>query len=111
MRILDPSLDSYTAAHSSEESPLLKDLARETHAKTSLPQMLVGHVEGAFLRVLVRISRARRILEIGTFTGYSALAMAEGLGKSGKLITCDIDAETTLIAKKFWARSPHGKKI
>ena len=111
MRIIDPLIESYTAAHSSEESPLLKELARETYHKTDLPQMLVGHLEGAFLRTLVRISKAKRVLEIGTFTGYSALAMAEGLGESGKLITCDINAETTLIAKKYWARSPHGKKI
>lgn len=111
MRITDPSIDAYTHAHSTEESPLLKELARETHAKTTLPQMLVGHLEGAFLRTLVKISKAKRVLEIGTFTGYSALAMAEGLGASGKIITCDINAETTAIAKKFWARSPHGKKI
>jgi caffeoyl-CoA O-methyltransferase len=111
MHIADPALEAYAAAHSTDESPLLRELARETRAKTKLPQMLVGHLEGAFLRSLVRISRAKRVLEIGTFTGYSALAMAEGLGPAGRLITCDIDSGSTAIARKFWARSPHGKKI
>lgn len=109
--IINPLVDAYAAAHSTEESSLLKELSRETHAKTELPQMLVGHLEGAFLRTLIRVTQAKSVLEIGTFTGYSALAMAEGLGASGKLITCDINAVTTKIAKKYWARSPHGKKI
>ena len=61
--------------------------------------------------MLVRLLRAKRILELGTFTGYSSLLIAEGLPDDGKLITCDIDTETTKIAKKYWSRSPHGKKI
>ena len=73
--------------------------------------MEVGHLEGAFLRMLVRLLRAKRILELGTFTGYSSLVMAEGLPDDGELITCDIDPETTQIAKRYWKRSPHGKKI
>jgi caffeoyl-CoA O-methyltransferase len=111
MPITNPLIDAYAAAHSTEESPILKDIAKETHAKTDLPQMLVGHLEGAFLRALVRMTKAKYVLEIGTFTGYSALAMAEGLGSSGKVVTCDINEVTTLIAKKHWRRSPHGKKI
>ncbi len=104
-------IENYTLAHSVLESALFKNLVHVTHAQTSLPQMQVGHLEGSFLKFLVRASRARRVLEIGTFTGYSALAMAEGLPAGGKLITCDIDPETTRIARSFWAKSPHGKKI
>jgi len=78
---------------------------------TAFPQMQVGHIEGAFLRMLVRLLGARRVLELGTFTGYSALVMAEGLPEDGKLITCDIDQEVTEIAKRYWSRSPHQNKI
>ena len=73
--------------------------------------MQVGHLEGSFLRLLVKIARAKRVLEIGTFTGYSALAMAEGLPRGGRLITCDIDPDATQIARAHWNRSPHGRKI
>src|SRR3970040_77746 len=73
--------------------------------------MLTGPVEGTLLRMLVQLSGARRVLEIGTYTGYSALSMAAGLPEGGELITCDIDPETTRIALSFWARSPHGGKI
>ena len=112
MLTLVPALiDAYAAAHSAPESALLRKLARETFAEMELPQMQVGRVEGAFLRLLVRLSRARRVLEIGTFTGYSALVMAEGLPPGGRLVTCDIDPEATAMARRFWARSPHGGKI
>jgi caffeoyl-CoA O-methyltransferase len=73
--------------------------------------MMVGHGEGLLLRLLVRLSGARRVLEIGTFTGYSALAMAMALPADGELITCDVDPTATTLAQKFWAKSPHGKKI
>ena len=112
MLTLVPALiDAYAAAHSAPESALLKKLARETFAETDIPQMQVGRVEGAFLRLLVRLSRARRVLELGTFTGYSALVMAEGLPPRGKLVTCDIDPEATAMARRYWAKSPHGRKI
>ncbi len=73
--------------------------------------MQVGHLEGSFLYLLAKLARAKRILEIGTFTGYSALAMAEALPPGGRLITCDIDSVATGIARRFWKKSPHGKKI
>lgn len=111
MQIVDPSLETYAAKHSSRESLIFRDLARVTRAKTAWPQMQVGHLEGSFLRLLMKATRAKRILEIGTFTGYSALAMAEGLPAGGRLITCDIDPVATRIARKFWSKSPHGKKI
>ena len=109
--IVSEELEKYAAGHSAPESELLKKLVRETYSKTDLPQMQVGHLEGAFLRLLVRISSACTVLEIGTFTGYSTLAMAGGLPDNGKIITCDIDPETTKIAQKFWNQSPDGKKI
>ena len=73
--------------------------------------MQVGNLEGSFLKLLVKISKAKRILEIGTFTGYSALAMAEAMPAGGRLVTCDIDDQTTVIAREFWGNSPHGGKI
>ena len=111
MPIVHPVLEAYATQHSSPEASLFKRLARITQAKTALPQMQVGHLEGSFLRLMMRLVRAKRVLEIGTFTGYSALAMAEGLAPGGRLITCDIDPETTRIAKAYWAKSPHGSKI
>ncbi len=111
MQIVDPALEAYAARHSSRESALFKHLARATWAKTDLPQMQVGHLEGSFLRLVMRLVRAKRVLEIGTFTGYSALAMAEGLSPGGRLITCDIDPVATQIARAYWAQSPHGRKI
>ena len=109
--IVPKPLDDYCVAHTTQPDPLLDELAAYTHAHCKLPQMLTGAVEGTFLRMLVQISAARRVLEIGTYTGYSALSMAAGLPADGEIITCDIDAETTRIAQTFWARSPDGGKI
>lgn len=104
-------IDDYVAIHSTVENKLLVQLARETRDRTDQPQMMVGNVEGLLLRLLVRASGARLVLEIGTFTGYSALAMAAGLPEDGVLITCDIDPVTTEIARSHWSQSSHGTKI
>lgn len=109
--IVNEAIEAYCLDHTSPMAPLFDELSKETHAKTTAPQMQVGHLEGAFLKMLVAISGARRVLEFGTFTGYSAMAMAEALPDDGKLITCDIDPKATAIAKEFWARNPHGHKI
>lgn len=82
-----------------------------TYARMKSPHMQVGRVEGTFLRILVKLARARRVLELGTFTGYSALMMAAGLPDDGELITCDIDQKAEALARDFFARSPHGRKI
>jgi caffeoyl-CoA O-methyltransferase len=104
-------IQKYADAFSSAEPDLLAELARETHATQKDPQMIVGHGEGLLLRLLVRLCGARRVLEIGTFTGYSALAMASALPEDGELVTCDVDATCTALARRYWERSPHGKKI
>ena len=104
-------IEAYAAAHSMPESGLFAELAAATRAQTTQPQMMVGPLEGALLKNLVRMTGAKRVLEIGTFTGYSALSIAEGLPDDGTLITCDIDPKATAIARSFWERSPHGRKI
>ena len=109
--LVPEAIQNYADAFSSPEPELFAELARETRATQKDPQMMVGHCEGLLLRLLVKLSRARRVLEIGTFTGYSALAMAMALPADGELITCDVDPNATALAQKFWARSPHGKKI
>lgn len=110
-RIVPKKIERYCAENTTPESQPLRQLVSETYASTEFPEMQIGHLEGAFLRMLVRLVSAKRILELGTFTGYSALVMAEALPEDGKLITCDIDPDVTEIAKRYWSRSPHGKKI
>ncbi|MFT4539515.1 MAG: caffeoyl-CoA O-methyltransferase [Planctomycetota bacterium] len=104
-------LEIYCAAHTLPESDLLVRLAEETRASTDLPQMMVGQLEGAFLRMLVRLSRAKHVLEIGTFTGYSSLSMAPALPADGTITTLDVNADTVAIAQRYWDESPDGHKI
>ncbi len=109
--LIPETIEDYARAHTVKESDLLQRLVKETYKETDLPEMQVGHLEGAFLRLLVKSIGAKRVLEIGTFTGYSTLVMAEGLPNDGEIITLDINPDTTSIAKKYWTESPHGKKI
>ena len=95
----------YCAAHSEPEDDLLRELGRETHLKTLKPRMLSGHLQGAFLCFISKWVRPKRILEIGTFTGYSALCLAKGLAEGGKLISIDNNPETSQIAKKAFEKS------
>jgi caffeoyl-CoA O-methyltransferase len=111
LSFLPDALVRYIDEHSSPEPDLAGELSETTREKTERPEMMIGNIQGLILRLLVRAARARRVLEVGTFTGYSALAMAAGLGEDGELITCDIDPEATAIAREHWARSPHGGKI
>ena len=101
MKWLDPKVDAYAEAHTTPSGELFERLAAETREKTTLPQMMVGEVEGRFLEFLVRLMRARRVLELGTFTGYSSLSMARGLPEGGRVISCDVDEETTAIARRY----------
>jgi len=109
--ILPAPLEAYCAAHTTPPEPLLDELAAYTHAHCKAPQMITGPLEGRLLRMLVEVSGARRVIEIGTFTGYSALCMAAGLPANGELLTCDVDPDTSAIAQAFFDRSPHGGKI
>lgn len=111
MKFLDPLLDDYATAHSATEPELLQELARETHLKTTMPRMLSGHLQGRFLSFISKLVQPELILEIGTFTGYAALCLAEGLKPNGKLITIDTNDETSSIAKRYFSRSPYASQI
>jgi caffeoyl-CoA O-methyltransferase len=109
--ITNSQIEDYCRAHTTPLHPVFDELRKETYAKTTAPQMQVGLLEGSFLKMIVALSKAENVLELGTFTGFSSMAMAEALPENGRLITCDIDAKNTRIAKEFWGRSQHGHKI
>lgn len=104
-------INEYAENHSQPESELLYELNRHTHLHTQLPIMLSGHLQGRILSMFSKMIRPSYVLEIGTFTGYSTLCLAEGLQEEGKIITIDIDAEQAAIAKDFFARSPYKDNI
>ena len=104
-------IEEYAERNTKPLSTLLEKLWLETFSKTRSPGMMVGPLEGAFLKMLALTTGARRILEIGMFTGYSALAWAEALPRDGRIVTCDINPETSEIAKRYFAESPHASKI
>ncbi len=109
--LVSEDLERYAEAHTEPVDPLLEELRGETHRTMADPQMQVGRVEGTFLKLLVRLSGARRALEIGMFTGYSGLLIASGLPEDGTLTTCDVDPKAEAVARRYFARSPHGRKI
>ena len=111
MGFVDEAIEAYAIEHSSDLPPLLAELEARTRAETTAPQMMVGPLEGDLLRLLVAISGARQVVEIGTFTGFSGLCMAAALPADGKLITCEVDAKHAAIARSFFERSPDGAKI
>jgi predicted O-methyltransferase YrrM len=99
--IVDERLERYAEEHSTPPDELFRRLAEETRATQEAPQMMVGSLEGRFLAYLVRLSRARRVLELGTFTGWSSIAMASALPEGGRLVTCDVNEATTAIARRY----------
>jgi len=108
---LSEELEKYISDHS-EKTDLNEQSLRDETLKLGPPSaMMSGDSVGNFLKLIIKINNCKRILEIGTFTGYSALMMAAALPSNGKLITCDVNKETSEIAKKYWAKSPHGSKI
>jgi caffeoyl-CoA O-methyltransferase len=109
--VVDERIDAYAEAHTTPPDPLLVELAAETKATMDSPQMLTGAVEGRFLELLVHATGARRILELGTFTGYSALSMAAALPDDGRIDTLDIEPRHAEVAQRYFDRSPHGAKI
>lgn len=106
-----PQIEAYAAAHSLPESPVRRALREETERTMEFARMLVGPLEGAFLHTMTRLVQATRVLEIGTFTGYSALCFAEALPEEGRVVTCEVDAESAAVARRYFAQSPHGRKV
>ena len=104
-------LDAYAADHTTPETPLLRRVANETRTSMDNAQMMVGLVEGRLLEFLVRLSGARRVLEIGTYTGYSALSMAAALPPDGELVTCEVDPHTAAMARRHFGASPWKDQI
>jgi len=109
--IVNEPVEEYAAEHTTALLDLFGRLEEETREKTTAPQMMVGRIEGGFLATLVRLSGAKRILELGTFTGYSSISMATALPDDGRIITCDVDPEATRIARRYMDESGHGEKI
>lgn len=109
--IVSRRIEEYCLRHSTARAKLLQELEKYTRRHCDDPQMLIGPHEGALLAMLVRLTGARRVLEIGTFTGYSAQCMAEALPRNGRLVTCEIKPRHAEIAQSFFDRSPHGRKI
>jgi len=111
LTLLEQSIEEYARSKTSPDGELLSRLARETVETMPIPEMLTGQLEGRFLKLMVQVTGARRVLEIGMYTGYSALSMAEGLPEGGEIITMDIDPNAIAFARRFFAESEHGKKI
>ncbi len=105
------ALEKYLHEHTAPEDPLLQELDRETHMREVAPRMLSGHLQGRLLELFVRMIRPQTVLEIGTFTGYSALSMAAGLTDGAVLHTIEVDDELQSLAQSYFDRSPHGRKI
>lgn len=111
MPISFEDVERYAEAHTSPEPPWLVAAAEATRAETSAPYMMVGQVEGRFLATLVGLARARLVLEVGTFTGYSALAMAAALPQGGRIVTCEVDRRHHDIAVRHIQASPYADRI
>jgi caffeoyl-CoA O-methyltransferase len=99
--IVDPAVEAYAEQHTEPPGDVLERLAEETRAKTTAPQMMVGPLEGRFLGFLVRALGASRVLEVGTFTGYSSICMASALPSDGTVTTLDVNPETSEIARRY----------
>ena len=104
-------IENYVDAHTDDVSPLLQELMAETEKSTGRAFWSIGKVEGKIMQLLIKISNTRRAVEVGTFTGYSALVIAEALPQDGILTTCETSKTYADIAQHFFNRSPHGNKI
>ena len=111
MGVVAEEIEAYAAAHTSPEDPLLAEVAAATRASQESHGMMVGLLEGRFLETLVWLSGARRILEIGCFTGYSALSMATALPPDGTITTCEVDPERAAMARRHFDASPSADRI
>jgi caffeoyl-CoA O-methyltransferase len=108
---LDLIIENYIADHTDDVSPLLLDLLKETETITGRSRWSIGKIESKLMQFLIKIAGARKAVEIGTFTGFSALMIAEALPRNGQLITCESQKEYAEIARRYFEKSPHGSKI
>ena len=111
MDFIPKVISEYSERHTSSESPLLQKVNRETWQKVYLPRMISGHLQGRILSMFSKIMKPERILEIGTYTGYSALCLAEGLSDNGKLITIDKNEELEDVVREYFQKSGYNDKI
>ncbi len=109
--LVRPDIEAYAQAHSMPESGICRALREETQRTMASARMLVGPLEGAFLKMMTGLVGAKRVLEIGMFTGYSALCFAEAVPDDGRVITCEVDEESAAVARRYFAQAPVGKKI
>ena len=111
LTLVPTEIEAYAAAHLTPAPEVHAAIRRETGERTTAPQMQVSAIEGRLLMLLARMVDARLAVEVGTFTGSSALHIAEGLAEGGRLVTCDVSEEWTAIARRHWAQSPFGERI
>ena len=111
MEFLPEEIENYASSHTEKESNLLADLNRETWANVMIPRMLSGHLQGRILSMFSKLVNPENIIEIGTYTGYSALCLAEGLKPNGSLHTLDINEECTSVANRYFKKSNFSKNI
>ena len=111
MEFLPKDIEEYVLRHTPQESAVLHKINRETHLKVMQPRMLSGHFQGQLLRFLVEMIQPKRLLEIGTYTGYSAIALAQGLKTEGKLITIDVNVELEKMISNFILEAELSDKI
>lgn len=111
MHFLSEALENYIQDNSENEPKVLQELTRETHLKVIQPRMITGHFQGRVLSMLSKIIHPKYILEIGTYTGYSAICLAEGLAKEGELHTIDVNEELVHIQRKYFDKSTQGNQI
>jgi predicted O-methyltransferase YrrM len=111
MEFIDSALDKYVCSHSENEPQILQELNRKTHLSVLQPRMLSGHFQGRVLSMLSHMIRPRRVLEIGTYTGYSALCFAEGLIEDGKVITIDVNEELEDLVREYISKAGMENKI
>ncbi|MEC5394879.1 O-methyltransferase [Bergeyella sp. RCAD1439] len=104
-------MDRYLESHASSEPELLRKLRRETYQKTTQPHMISGYQQGRLLAIVSQLVRPKKILEIGTFTGYAALCLAEGLREDGRLVTLDVNEDLAYLPRKYFAQSPYAERI
>ncbi|MBS0155344.1 MAG: class I SAM-dependent methyltransferase [Nitrospira sp.] len=110
-RLVPSEIEAYAEAHSMPESAVCRALREETQRTMEYPQMLVGPLEGAFLKMMTKLVGATRVLEIGMFTGYSALCFAEALPEHGTVITCEVNEKSAAVARRYLTQAPFGNKI